>query len=89
MVESNTMESESVQTEIRSFLVANAATADADTFSNEDSLLEMGIIDSVTMIDLISHLEGAYGISIDEDEMTPENFDSVAAITAYTISKQA
>ena len=82
------MEIGSVKDDVRRFLTENAATRDAGDFRDDDSLLELGVIDSVTMIDLISHLESAYGISIDEDEMTPENFDSIDAIAAYTVGKR-
>lgn len=87
MAEISTMDLETVKADVRNFLAENAATRDAGAFRDDDSLLELGIIDSVTMIDLISHLEGTYGLSIDEDEMTPENFDSVDAIAVYTTGK--
>jgi acyl carrier protein len=72
-----------VKEEIRAFLTAHRAFDDATEFSDEDSLLESGVLDSVVMVDLISHLEKTYGIKIHEDDMTPENFDSVNSIVAY------
>lgn len=51
--------------------------------SDRDSLLEAGIIDSVMMLDLIAYLEKAHGISVGEDDMVPENFDSIEAIARY------
>lgn len=75
--------------EIREFLRQNAAAGDVGEFGDEDSLLELGVIDSVAMVDLIAHLESTYGITIDEDEMVPENFRSVAAIVRYVGEKQA
>ena len=56
-------------------------------FSDDDSLLAAGIIDSMLMVDLIAFLEQEYALQIDEDDMTPENFDSVHAIAEYVRRK--
>lgn len=47
------------------------------------NLLEEEIVDSVAMMDIIVWLEEHYGISIDPDDLTPENFGSVNAMVAY------
>ena len=75
--------------QIREFLKNNRAVASEAEFNDDDSLLEAGVIDSMTMIDLIAFLEGEFGIAVDDDDMTPENFDSVNAIAAYVQSKQS
>ena len=75
--------------DIRDYLMAHRASQTIDDFSDNESLLEAGVIDSMTMVDLIVHLEKRYGINIDEDDMTPENFDSIEAIEAYVIRKQS
>jgi len=69
--------------EIRKYLLSNNATGRIEDFSDEDSLLEAGVIDSMTMVGLIAFLEETYGISIGEDDMIPENFDSIDAIATY------
>lgn len=74
---------------IRAYLLAHSAAPRIHELSDEESLLEAGVIDSTTMIGLIAFLEGQYGISVSEDEMTPENFDCVIAIVAYVQSKTA
>ncbi len=75
--------------EIRAYLKSNRATAGAGEFGDQESLLEAGVIDSVAMVDLIAHLEKTYSIQVDEDDMVPENFDSVDAIVAYVAGKQS
>ena len=47
------------------------------------NLLEEGIVDSVAMMDLIVWLEGHFNITIDTDDLTPENFGSVNGMVAY------
>ena len=73
---------------LRSFLVAHRATADVGEFADGDSLLELGVIDSLSMVDLIAHLEKSYSIGVDEDDMIPENFDSIDAIVSYLEQKR-
>ena len=72
---------------IRTYLTENGPQ-DADLeFSDDDSLLEAGIIDSMSMIDLISFLENEYSLKVDEDDMTPENFDSLNSIVEFISQK--
>jgi acyl carrier protein len=73
--------------EIRQFLVRTFGPESLANLSDEDSLLSAGVIDSVAMIDLISHLEKTYTVRIAEDDMTPENFDSIAAIATFIESQ--
>jgi len=75
--------------QIREFLKKNRAVPGDSEFNDEESLLESGVIDSMTMVDLIAFLEGEFGITAEDDDMTPENFDSVNAIVAYVQSKQS
>ena len=72
-----------VNDEIRAYLTSIPAAVSMDEVSDSDSLLESGIIDSMSMVDLIAHLEKTYDIQVAEDDMTPENFDSIEAIASY------
>lgn len=72
---------------IRAYLLEHAASK-TTSIDDDESLLEAGVIDSVTMVDLVAHLETTFSIRIDEDEMTPENFDSLGAIVAFVTVKQ-
>jgi acyl carrier protein len=72
---------------IRKFLVTHRANPGAAEIQDEESLLEQGVIDSATMMDLITFLESHFNIRIDDDELTPENFDSVTAIAAFVRGK--
>lgn len=74
--------------EIRGFLIKHRASPGAGDFADDASLLELGVIDSVTMVDLITFLEARFQVRIDDDDMTPENFDSLSAIVALVESKQ-
>jgi len=75
--------------EIRDYLLSQRPSEEITEFTDGDSLLESGVLDSMAMVGLIAHLEETYEIAVDEDDMTPENFDSVDAIVSYVRQKQA
>jgi acyl carrier protein len=55
--------------------------------SDEDSFLDQGIIDSVGIMQLVVFVEGNFNISVDDWEITPMNFDSVAQLAGYIRNK--
>jgi acyl carrier protein len=76
--------------QIRYFIVENFLFGDSDNGLNDtDSLLEKGIIDSTGVLELVSHLEENYGIQVEDEELIPENLDSIANVTAYIERKQS
>lgn len=54
-----------------------------DTLGLNDHLFETGIIDSAGLINFISYIEAHFGIEIPDEDLVPENFTTIAAITAY------
>ncbi len=71
-----------VQAEVRRFL-QNALGRDVRQVSDVDSLLEAGAIDSLGVIHLVSFIEERFKVEVSEDDMIPDNFDSIAAIAAF------
>jgi acyl carrier protein len=55
----------------------------------EDSLLETGVIDSTGVLELVAHLEAEYGIHVLDDELVPENLDSIRSLVAFVGRKRA
>jgi acyl carrier protein len=56
-------------------------------FSDSDSFLSRRIIDSTGFLELVSYLEDTFAIKVEDDEMTPENLDSLNALEAYVQRK--
>ncbi len=56
-------------------------------FSDSDSFLSRRIIDSTGFLELVSFLEETFGIQVADEEMTPENLDSLDAIDGYVKRK--
>ena len=60
-----------------------------DSLKPDDDLIGSGILDSLAMIKLVTHLEQHYGIVVGAEEMSPENFASVAALAKFITTKRA
>ena len=52
------------------------------------SLLEQGVIDSLAVLQLVTFLQEKYGIHVTDDEMMPDNFDSIDAMADFVSAKQ-
>jgi acyl carrier protein len=55
--------------------------------ADADSFLEYRVLDSTGFLELVTHLEQTYGIRVGDDEMVPENLDSLDAVAAYVTRK--
>ena len=72
---------------VREFIAENFLfRADAD-LDDDQSLLESGVIDSTGVLEVIAFLEQTFGISIADEEIVPENLDSINNMTRYLASK--
>jgi acyl carrier protein len=59
-----------------------------ESIADDASFLDAGIIDSTGVLELVSYLEDTWGITVADDEMLPENFDSIRGIVAYLQRKR-
>ncbi len=73
--------------DINKFIIENFLFGDENNLKNEDSLLENGIIDSLGVLEVISFLEETYGIKVEDDEMIPDNLDSINNINEFLSKK--
>lgn len=79
-----------MRNKVRGFILGNFLfTKDESKLANDVSLLGQGLMDSTGVLELISFLEGQFGISLADEEMIPENLDSVDRICAFVERKQA
>ena len=74
---------------IRDFIVENFLFGDKNGLTDETSFLDEGIIDSTGVLELVTFLEETYKISIDDDELVPENLDSIINIVEFIGKKKA
>ncbi|HZQ23239.1 MAG TPA: acyl carrier protein [Terriglobales bacterium] len=72
---------QSVREQIHDFIQENLASVKGiDSFTDQDSLMESGIIDSLGIFRLVSFLEDTFGVRVADEEITPENLKSVEVI---------
>jgi len=74
---------------LRAFIKENFLFGKEPTFSNDDSFLDMGLIDSTGVLELVNFLEDAHGVKVEDEELVPENLDSINRIVQFVESKQS
>jgi acyl carrier protein len=73
---------------VRAFIIDNFLFGDAGELENETSFLDSGVIDSTGMLELITYLEEHFNIRIEDEEMLPENMDSLNNVAAFLERKE-
>jgi len=62
---------------------------DSDDLKDDSSFLEEGVIDSTGVLELVGFLEENYNIKVEDEELIPENLDSIKNICAYIKLKRS
>lgn len=79
----------SIETQIRNYILENFLyTSDQGKLKNTDSFLEDGIVDSTGILELLVFVEETFGIKVEDEEVVPDNFDSVERLTRYICMKK-
>ncbi len=73
---------------IRNFIIENFLFEEDENLKAETSFLENGILDSTGVLELIAFLEEKYEIEVEDDELIPQNLDSIINVTQYVRKKQ-
>ncbi len=74
--------------QIRSFVTSNFYVADPAALENDASLLDLGVIDSTGVLEVVSYLEETFGIAVEDSELLPENLDSIERIARFIARKK-
>ena len=72
---------------IRNYIVDNFLFGDDDGFDTETSFLENGIVDSTGIMELVEFIEKKFNLKVEDEELLPENFDSVQNIVNFLKEK--
>ena len=80
---------EPIEQDVRAFITDNfVLAADTGSLQGEASLTRGGIVDSVGIVELIHFVETRFGIEISDDELIPENIDTIDNIVRYVRTKR-
>jgi len=79
-----------LEEQIQQFVAQNLLFSDQGyRFSNNASFIQEGIIDSMGVMELATFVNTEFGIPVDPQDVTPDNFDSVSKLAAYVRRKLA
>ncbi len=74
---------------IRTFIVENFLFGQDEGLNDDTSFLDGGIIDSTGILELVNFLEEQLSIKVDDEELVPENLDSINNVVGYLEKKLA
>jgi len=77
----------SPKSEIRNFIVENFLYGQDDNFTDDISFLEKGIIDSTGVLELVTFVEDKFGVTVEDEELIPDNFDSLNKLSSFISNK--
>jgi acyl carrier protein len=76
-----------IKNKIRTFIVENFLFGKDEGLNDETSFLDEGIIDSTGILELVSFMEETFNIKVEDEELVPENLDSIKNVVAYLEKK--
>lgn len=79
------MEPQVINTKVRSFLTSRFPRT--RNVRDEERLLSNGMLDSMGVLEVVTFIESEFGITVSDDELLPENFESLVELTAFVQSK--
>ena len=74
---------------VRIFIVETFLFGDGSSLKDDSSFLQERIVDSTGILEIITFLESQFSIKIEDDELLPENLDSLNNIDAFLRRKMA
>jgi acyl carrier protein len=78
-----------IESQIRDYIAKNLLfSSNGYRYADETSFLEEGIVDSQGVMELVLFVEDAFSIQVDDQEIIPDNFDSVSNLAAYIRRKK-
>jgi acyl carrier protein len=79
-----------IEEQVRQYIADNFLfSEDGYQLSDDVSFLEEGIVDSTGVLELVMFVEETFDVTVEDEEIVPENFDSVSRLAAYIRRKIA
>lgn len=77
------------KSKIREYIVENFLFGRGDGLRDDSSFLDEGIIDSTGVLELVGYLEQEFAVTVEDDELVPENLNSINNLAVYIDKKVA
>ena len=84
-----TMESNQTMAAVKTFIQEQLVEGRVEKYDESGDLIEQGVIDSLSLIRLVSFLEQDCQIQVPDEDIVPNNFRTVAAIEAFVAARQS
>jgi len=81
------MQPDAIRGQLTSFIVKNFPLARKRNVGVDDRLLGEGIIDSLGVLDIVGYLENQFQIAVGDDDLSPENFETIGRLAAFVERK--
>lgn len=78
-----------VKTTVRQYIQDNFLMGAAESYADDASFMDAQLLDSTGFLELVQFLEDTYGFKIEDEEMMPDNLDSLDAVAAFVARKRA
>ncbi len=78
-----------IRSEVREFIIDSFMMGKSpDELTSDGSLLDLGIIDSTGVLELVGFIEEKYELSVADEDLVPENMDSIDNLVKYIEGKK-
>jgi acyl carrier protein len=83
------LDNNQLSNQIRSFILDRFPLARKHNFDHRTPLLDTGLLDSLGILDVVEFVEQRFGIPLSDDDLVPENFQTVESLSAFLAKKQS
>lgn len=80
---------QAIKTSVRQYIQDNFLMGSAETYADDASFMDAQLLDSTGFLELVHFLEDNYGIKVEDEEMMPDNLDSLDAVAQFVMRKRA
>jgi len=77
----------SIQDKIRQYIQESAGYAGVTGLTDDSSLIDAGVIDSLQLVRVVAYLEETFGVAVADEEIVPKNFESISQMARLVAAK--
>lgn len=78
-----------IEDQIRECIIRQSPLARKRGVRKDEPLLQNGILDSLGILELVNDLEQEFGISVEDEDLVPDNFQTIECLTAFVSAKRS
>jgi acyl carrier protein len=78
-----------IKERVREIILERVPKSRKEGLTNSDQLLSGGLLDSLGILDVVTILEQTFDLTVDDEELVPEHFESIESISAFIKKKSS